>query len=209
MKHITVVQNPLVTHALSVLRDKNTAIDTYRYYSDQLCQILVGESLSGLPLKKVPIHTPVSEMSAEQLDARDIVIVPILRAGIAMLASTMAALPKARVGFIGLERDEKTAIAREYYCKLPEITADTLVLVIDPMLATGGSILHLLQRLAKTPAKEVRVISVISAPEGIENVTTAFPQIQIYTAAIDERLNDQKYIVPGLGDYGDRYFGTE
>jgi uracil phosphoribosyltransferase len=209
MNNVSVIGNPFVVNALTVLRDKNTPIDVFRRYSDQLCSILLSESLQDLPLKKITLQTPIASITAESLDTEDIIIVPILRAGVAMLTSALALLPKAKVGFIGLARDEATAIAKEYYYKLPKITQNSIILIVDPMLATGGSILHLLSSLSKTPAGEIRVISVISAPEGLEKVTAAFPEVKIFTAAIDDHLNDQKYIVPGLGDYGDRYFGTE
>jgi len=209
MNNATVIDNPFVVNALTALRDKNTPTDVFRHYSDQLCSILLSESLQDLPLKKITLQTPITETTAESLDTEDIVVVPILRAGVAMLTSALSLLPKAKVGFIGLARDENTAIAKEYYYKLPKITQNTIILIVDPMLATGGSILHLLHSLSQTPAREIRVISVISAPEGLEKITAAFPKIKIFTAAIDDHLNDQKYIVPGLGDYGDRYFGTE
>lgn len=208
MKNVQIVDNPFAQHALGYLRDKDTNITQYRFYSDQLCQILVSESLKGLVLENETIQTPLSEMQIKRIKA-DIVIVPILRAGIAMLQGALQLLPRARVGFVGLQRDEKTAIAKEYYWKLPEITKETIILIIDPMLATGGSILHVLKRLQAFPPKEIRIVSVIAAPEGIAAVHSEFPNVKIFTAAVDEKLNDQKFIVPGLGDFGDRYFGTE
>lgn len=207
MKNVVVIDNPFVIHALGYLRDKNTQIAQYRFYSDQLCQILLNESLRGLPLEDETIQTPLSEMQIKRIKA-EIVIVPILRAGIAMLQGALQLLPSAKVGFVGLKRDEKTAIAKEYYWNLPEITKNTIIVITDPMLATGGSLLHVLKRLQDMSPKEIRVVAVISAPEGIEAVQKEFPYVQIFTAAVDEKLNDQKFIVPGLGDYGDRYFGT-
>lgn len=209
MENVTVVENAFVKNALSVLRDNNTSIEAFRHYSDQLCQILLSESLSGLPLIQSTVQTPITETKTERLLTENITIIPILRAGIAMLSAALTLLPNAKVGFVGLERNEQTAIAREYYYKVPPITKDTMVLIVDPMLATGGSIAHLLAKLQATPTKEIRVISVISAPEGIEQVVNKFPEVKVFTSAIDDHLNDQKYIVPGLGDYGDRYFGTE
>ena len=209
MNNVTVVDNPYVASALSELRDRDTKRTAFRHFSDQLCQILLSESLRGLPQKKTIIQTPVTDTEVERLQVEDIVIVPILRAGIAMLPAAFTLLPKAKVGFVGLERDEETAEAREYYYKMPEITENSTVIIVDPMLATGGSIVHVLERLTKTPAKEIRIVCVISAPEGIEKVHGKFPNIKIFTAVVDDLLNDKKYIVPGLGDYGDRYFGTE
>lgn len=208
MNNVTTIENPFVAHALGYLRDKNTSIAQYRFYSDQLCQILLSESLRGMQLENETVQTPLSEMQVQRIKT-DIVVVPIFRAGLAMLQPALQLLPDAKVGFVGLQRDEKTAVASEYYWKLPEITKDTIIMITDPMLATGGSLLHVLRRLEKLSPKEIRVVSVISVPEGIEAVQKAFPEVQIFTAAVDEKLNDQKFIVPGLGDYGDRYFGTE
>lgn len=208
MENITLIDNPFAQHALGYLRDKNTQVAQYRFYSDQLCQILICESLRGLQLENETVQTPLAAKQVKRIQ-EDIVVVPILRAGIAMLQSALQLLPHARVGFVGLQRDEKTAIAKEYYWKLPEISKNTIVLITDPMLATGGSILHVLKRLQAFQPKEIRIVSVIAAPEGIAAVHSEFPNVKIFTAAVDEKLNDQKFIVPGLGDYGDRYFGTE
>lgn len=208
MKNAVVIDNPFVANALGYLRDRNTKTAKYRFYSDQLCQILLSESLRGLELENETIQTPLVDMGVKRIEA-DIVIVPIFRAGLAMLQPALQLLPSAKVGFVGLARDEKTAIAKEYYWKFPEITKETVVVITDPMLATGGSLLHVLRRLKEMSPREIRVASVISAPEGLEAVEKEFPDVKIFTAAIDERLNDQKFIVPGLGDYGDRYFGTE
>ncbi len=209
MRSITVVDNAIAKDALTILRDKHTTIDRYRLYSDQLCHILLTEALSNLELTKHAIQTPLATTTGEALQSEHIVVIPILRAGLAMLRPALQLLPKAKVGFIGLARDETTAVAKEYYRKFPLIEDTSTIVIVDPMLATGGSIAHLLTKLQATPAKEIRVISVISAPEGINRLVSKFPDVKIFTAAIDDHLNDQKYIVPGLGDYGDRYFGTE
>lgn len=204
---VHIIDHPFVQDSLTHLRDKNTPVDSFRRHSDRLCHLLFAEAIRGLKFKKVKIQTPLQEMTAEKL-ADEIVVVPVLRSGICMLFGALDLLPKSRVGFVGLARDEETAVASEYYWKLPTIDRHSVVIVTDPMLATGGSILHLLRRVSKERCKEIRVVSVISAPEGIKAIQAEFPEVHIFTASIDSHLNSKKYIVPGLGDYGDRYFGT-
>lgn len=208
MKNVYISDNAIAAHALTQLRDKNTSTERFRFYSDQICQILIDQSLQQVQLESIAIETPLTGFEGKKLPD-DIVIVPILRAGIAMLNSALHMLPHAKVGFAGLQRDEATAIAKEYYWKFPQITQDSIVIITDPMLATGGSLLHVLKRLKEYTPKEIRIVSVISAPEGIGAIHKEFPEVTIFTAAVDQQLNAQKYIVPGLGDYGDRYFGTE
>lgn len=208
MKNVFVVDHPFVTDSLSYLRDKTTVIGKFRYHSDQICRILFSEAVRGLSFKEVEIETPLSKLKVKRLDD-EIIIVPVLRSGIVMLFGAMQLLPKAKIGFVGLARDEETAVASEYYWKLPEVTKDSVVIVTDPMLATGGSIVHLLKRVTERKPKEIRVVSVISAPEGITLIHKEYPDVKIFTASVDEGLNAKKYIVPGLGDFGDRYFGTE
>lgn len=207
MKKTHIADHPLIIDSLSHLRNKNTNLQKFRHHSDKICQLLFAEATRGLRFKKVNITTPLTKMKTQKL-ADEIVVIPILRAGIAMLFGAMQFLPKSKIGFVGMERDEKTASAKEYYCKLPKIKKNTVVIVVDPMIATGGSILHLLKKISKEKPKEIRVVSVVSAPKGIEIIHNQFPTVDIYTGAVDKRLNKTKYIVPGLGDYGDRYFGT-
>jgi uracil phosphoribosyltransferase len=207
--NVTVVDHPFVKDSLAHLRDKNTEIRRFRFHSDQICTFLFAEAIGGLEFRQEGIETPVGPATVEKL-ADEVIVVPVFRAGLAMLFGAIHLLPKSKVGFVGYARDEKTAEAHEYYWKLPEITSHSVLVVTDPMLATGGTILHMLERLSeqgKQP-KELRVVCVVAAPEGISAVHAQFPEIKIYTAAIDEKLNEKKYIVPGLGDYGDRYFGT-
>ncbi len=208
MKNVYISQNPFVCDSLTHLRDKNTSIETFRHYSDQLCELLFSEAIKGLTFKQTTIDTPLAKIESEKF-AEEIMIVPVLRSGTCMLFGALKLLPKAKVGFVGMVRDEKTAIASEYYWKMPHISQDTVVMVTDPMLATGGSIAHLLERVAKANPKEIRIVCVLVAPEGIETIQNKYPNIKIFTAAVDSHLNAKKYIVPGLGDYGDRYFGTE
>lgn len=208
MKDIQIIDHPFITDSLTHVRDRNTELQKFRHHSDQLCRLLFAEAIRGLEFTNVMIETPLTKIKSKKL-LDEIIVVPVLRSGIAMLFGAMELLPKSKIGFVGLARDEKTAIASEYYWKLPPIGKHSVVIVTDPMLATGGSILHLLRRVKQEHPKEIRVVCVIAAPEGVEAVHTEFPEIKIFTAALDSHLNDKKYIVPGLGDYGDRYFGTE
>jgi uracil phosphoribosyltransferase len=208
MTNVHIVDHPLVIDSLTHLRDKNTDVETYRHYSDQLCQLLFAEAIRGLDFNTVKVETPLTGTKGKKL-AEEIVLVPVLRSGIAMLFSAMQLLPKSKVAFVGMARDEETAVASEYYWKFPTLSKKSVVMVTDPMLATGGSLLHLLRRVKKEAHKELRVVCVIAAPEGIKAIHAEFPEVQIFTASVDSHLNEKKYIVPGLGDYGDRYFGTQ
>jgi uracil phosphoribosyltransferase len=201
------VTHAFVRDSLGYLRNKNTQLGEFRRHSDRVCQYLFTEAVRDLPLATETIETPLAPTAVEKLVA-EVVVVPIFRAGLAMLFGAMHLLPSSKVGFVGLERDEETAMAREYYWKMPELTRDSLVIITDPMLATGGSILHVLRRLMKIPVKEIRIVSVVAAPEGIKVIHQEYPLVMIFTAGVDDHLNDRAYIVPGLGDYGDRYFGT-
>lgn len=205
--NLHLLAHPLIADCLKHLRDKNIKIDEFRHYSNQICQILFLDAIDDVETVSVNIDTPLVKTSAKKLSCR-IIVVPVLRAGLAMLFGALELLPKAQVGFVGMQRDEKTAQATEYYWKFPDIKPEHTVVVTDPMLATGGSLLHLLREIAPFKPKKIKCVCVIAAPEGIAAIQKEFPQVEIYTAAIDEKLNAQKYIVPGLGDYGDRYFGT-
>lgn len=207
MDTVHIVDHPFITDSLAHLRNVNIELKKFRFHSDQLCKLLFAEAIRGLSFKNEKIKTPLTTTTVQKL-SDEVVIVPVLRSGIAMLSAALEFLPKSKVGFVGLARDEKTAIASEYYWKLPPLTNNSVIIVTDPMLATGGSILHVLRHVKQEPAKEVRVVCVLAAPEGIAAVRHEFPDVHIFTAAIDDHLNDKKYIVPGLGDYGDRYFGT-
>lgn len=207
MNKVHVIDHPFAQDSLTHLRNKETDLQKFRHHSDKICQLLFSEAIRGLALELFQIQTPLEQMKSPKL-ADEIIVVPVLRSGIAMLFGAMHLLPKSKIGFVGLERDEKTAIAHEYYWKLPAINDNSVVIVTDPMLATGGSIAHLIERVEKEKPKQIRVVSVISAPEGIKLINDRFPEVEIFTASIDQKLNNNKYIVPGLGDYGDRYFGT-
>jgi uracil phosphoribosyltransferase len=206
--HTHVVDHPFITDDLSHLRDQQTEIASFRRHSDQICQLLFAEAIRGLEFVDRPITTPLEvEISSKRL-RDEIIVVPVLRAGLAMLFGALHLLPKSKVGFVGLQRDESTAVACEYYWKLPQIRKNSVVIITDPMLATGGSMLHMLRKISPLGPKDIRAVCVVAAPEGLALVRQEFPEVDIFTAAIDECLNEAKFIVPGIGDYGDRYFGT-
>lgn len=208
MYNVTLVKHPLIENSLTILRDKNTRLEVFREHSSVISKILFLEAAKNINLRPKKIETPLTSFTGSEVSGR-IIVVPILRAGLAMLFAIQEILPTVAVGLIGLERDEETARAREYYRKFPKISPQDKVFVIDPMLATGGSIDDTLKALREKEIKVDCVISVVCAPEGIARVTKKYPEVSIFTAAIDRELNDKKYIVPGLGDYGDRYFGTD
>ncbi len=207
MKNISVVHHPLIDHSLTVIRRKDTGTEEFRRHAGIISKILLVEVLKDLKTASFRIKTPLSPMTGKKLKD-EVVVVPVLRAGLAMLFALQDFLPAVAVGFIGLERDEKTAQAREYYRKLPKLLATHRVLVIDPMLATGGSFDDTVTALKEKGAKNITIVSIVSAPEGIERIEKSHPDVSIFTAAIDDHLNMYKFIVPGLGDFGDRYFGT-
>ncbi|HUD19614.1 MAG TPA: uracil phosphoribosyltransferase [Patescibacteria group bacterium] len=208
MKNVTVVSHPLIDHSLTILRDKTTRTEEFRRHADVVSKVLLVEALKNVKTTDKQIETPLSPFIGKKL-SDEVVVVPVLRAGLAMLTAMRELLPSMSVGFIGLERDEKTAIAREYYKKIPKIFSTHIVFVIDPMLATGGSMDDTVTAVKQKGAKRIISVSIVSAPEGIKRFCDHHPDVPVITAAIDEKLNDLAYIVPGLGDFGDRYFGTE
>jgi uracil phosphoribosyltransferase len=207
MEKLTKVSHPLVEHSLTILRNKNTTTTEFRRHASIISKILLVEATKQLKLIPEPIETPLAPMEGKKLQ-EEIVVVPVLRAGLAMLFAIQDFLPAASVGFMGLERDEKTAQAREYYQKLPKLFASHQVIVLDPMLATGGSLDETVAVLKEKGARQITLVCIVAAPEGINRIQKRYPEVAIVTAAIDDHLNTQKFIVPGLGDFGDRYFGT-
>jgi uracil phosphoribosyltransferase len=214
---LVVVAHPLIEDCLTHLRDVATGVAEFRRYAHLLTQLLCFEATRDLALEESTVQTPLETASARRL-IDQVVLVPVLRSGLAMLETVGALFPEARVGFVGLERDEQTAVARGYYQKLPRDLAGSRVMILEPMLATGGSALatlEIVERVAATPAgpggagrTDVRLVSVVAAPEGVRAVHARYPEATIYTAVLDRTLNDRKFILPGLGDFGDRYFGT-
>lgn len=203
---LKVLDHPLASHFLSCLRDRSTAPAEFRTLTDRLTSLLVLEATRDLGIKKKTIHTPMMKGSFPVLN-ESITAVPILRAGLGMLQSVTSLLPGVHVGYMGLERNEKTAIASSYYMKLPELKGST-VLLLDPMLATGGSALMTINLLKRHKPLKIKFLSIISAPEGLAKLKKSAGALEVYTAAIDRKLNSQKYIIPGLGDFGDRLYGT-
>jgi uracil phosphoribosyltransferase len=204
---VHIVQHPLVQDILLSLRDERTAPDEFRRMAVRISVLLATEALRALPTKPATIKTPLAIAKGQRV-ASDVVVVPVLRAGLGMLDAVLELVPGARVGHIGLQRDELTAIASRYYSKLPPGLADSYVLVIDPMLATGGSAVEAIDLLKQAGARDIQMLCIVAAPEGIALVDRHHPDVDIYTPVIDERLNERKYIVPGLGDFGDRLYGT-
>lgn len=200
------VQHPLMEDVLTVLRNSTTTHEQFRRLTKKLTRLLVFEASRDLPLRDVEVKTPLETTSGGRLDA-NIVLVPVLRAGMGMLEAMLETFPGASVGYVGLERDEETAVARRYYLKLPNLP-DRFVFLLDPMLATGGSALAAIETLREQGARSIRLLCVIAAPEGIALLTKHRPDVDIYTAAIDRQLDERKFILPGLGDFGDRLFGT-
>lgn len=207
MGKLIVVDHPLIAHSLTVLRDKKTDVEEFRRHAEIVSKILMVEATRNLASVPVKIETPLAPMVGSRLK-KEIVVVPVLRSGIGILFALQKLLPAAAVGFIGLSRDEKTAVAHEYYENLPKIYGKHTVFLIDPMLATGGSCSESIKLLKAKGAEHIILVCLVSAPEGIAVVQEQFPDVDIYTAAVDEHLNERKFIVPGLGDFGDRYFGT-
>ena len=202
-----VVEHPLVQDALIELRNTATAPPEFRSAANRISVLLAAEALRDVPSTPVTVHTPLG--LAEGLAVRgDVVVVPVLRAGLGMLDAVLELLPTARVGHIGLQRDEATAIASQYYSKLPPNLADSFVLMIDPMLATGGSAVAALDLLRTAGARDVRIVCIVAAPEGLAVVERHHPGVVVYTPVVDRGLNEHKFIVPGLGDFGDRLYGT-
>jgi len=204
---VHIVDHPLVHDALIQLRDKRTAPDDFRRAATRISVLLAAEALREVPSNAVTVETPLGPAPGRSVSP-DIVVVPVLRAGLGMLDAVLTLVPHARVGHIGLQRDELTAVASRYYSKLPASLASSFVLMIDPMLATGGSAMAALQLLRDAGAAQVRVVCIVAAPEGIETVERSHPDAKIFTPVVDRGLNEHKFIVPGLGDFGDRLYGT-
>ena len=209
MRVVEIVDNPLIQHKISLLRDRNTGTKEFRDLVGESATLLCYEATRELPLEEVEIETPITMAKTKVLAGRKLALVPILRAGMGMLDGMLTLLPAAKVGFIGLYRNEETLQPVEYFCKLPQDIAERDVLVLDPMLATGGSSIAAIQLLKDKGCKSIRLLCIIAAPEGVKAMQEAHPDVDIYIGALDQKLNDHGYIVPGLGDAGDRIFGTK
>jgi uracil phosphoribosyltransferase len=204
---VHLVEHPIAQDALLSLRDVATRASHFRRLTHRVSLFVVMEATRKLPMALARVETPLEQAQGEALDA-DVVVVPVLRAGLGMVDAALELLPHARVGHIGLQRDEATAVASRYYAKLPARLEGGTALIVDPMLATGGSAIAAIALVQKAGIKDIRLLAIVAAPEGIAAVESAYPTVPIYTAAIDRELNAQKFILPGLGDFGDRLYGT-
>ena len=209
MAEVHVLDHPLIQHKLAILRDKKTSVKEFRELVGEIAGLMCYEATRNLPLKEVEVETPVATAKCHMLSGKKLAIVPVLRAGLGMVDQMVALIPSAKIGHIGLYRDPETHMPVEYYCKLPDDIANRQVFVVDPMLATGGSAVAAIDFLKERGCKNIIMMNIIGAPEGVAAVQKAHPDVDIYLAALDEKLNDHAYIVPGLGDAGDRIFGTK
>lgn len=207
--NVTIFDHPLIQHKLSILRDKNTSSKDFSDLVSEIAMLMCYEATRDLPLEEIEIETPICKTTVKHLFGKKLAIVPILRAGLGMVDGIRTLIPSARVGHIGMYRDEETLQPVEYFCKLPKDITERDVLLLDPMLATGGSGIDAITQLKKRNPKSIRFLCIIGAPEGIEAVNKVHPDVPIFCAALDDHLNENGYIVPGLGDAGDRIFGTK
>ena len=208
MSNLHVIDHPLITHKLSIMRNRKTGSKDFRELLNEIAMLMGYEVFRDLPLEEITIETPITKMKAKMVSGRKLAIVPILRAGLGMVDGLQNLVPVAKVGHIGMYCDPETHKPVEYYCKLPTDIEERLVVLVDPMLATGGSAVDALCKLKEHGCRNIRFMCLVAAPEGVKAVQEAHPDVDIYTAALDECLNEHAYIVPGLGDAGDRIFGT-
>ena len=209
MANVHVLDHPLIQHKLAILRNKETPVKEFRELIGEISGLMCYEATRNLPTKEVLVETPITTAKCKMLAGKKMAIVPILRAGLGMVDNMVALIPSAKIGHIGLYRDPETHKPVEYYCKLPDDVGNRVVFVVDPMLATGGSAVAAIDFLKQHGCKNIIMMNIIGCPEGIKTVTEAHPDVELYLAACDEKLNDHAYIVPGLGDAGDRIFGTK
>ena len=209
MGQLHIIDHPLIQHKLTYMRKKETGSKDFRILLDEISMLMGYEVTRDLPLRDYEIETPITKMTGKVISGKKLAVIPILRAGLGMVNGILELVPVAKVGHIGLERDPDTHKPVEYYCKLPTDIGERIVIVVDPMLATGGSASDAITMLKKRGCTNIRLMCLVAAPEGVEAVQAAHPDVDIYTAALDEKLNEHAYIVPGLGDAGDRLFGTK
>ena len=209
MGKFVVVNHPLIQHKITMMRDKNTNTKDFKQLLDEISLLVAYEATKDLPLEDIEVETPICKTIGKKVAGRSVGVVPILRAGLGMVEGVTRLIPNAKVGHIGLYRDRKTHKPVEYYCKLPADAQERTLILVDPMLATGGSAVAAIQFLKDRGCTDIKMMNLIAAPEGVKAVQDAHPDVDIYIAALDERLNENAYIVPGLGDAGDRIFGTK
>lgn len=208
MKNLVIVNNNLIKTELTILRDKKTNNKDFRIAADKLCNYLLIDSLSDINVVKRTVETPVGKTDGFYTRS-NVVFIPIIRAGLSMLSPALKIINDAKIGFAGIQRDERSAKPVENYWKIPEVSLKDTIIILDPMLATGGSAGSVIEKLNKLKPREIRLITVISAPEGVDYINKNFPNVKVYTGDLDQKLNTSKFIIPGLGDFGDRYFGTD
>jgi len=209
MSQLHVLDHPLIQHKLAILRNEKTGVKEFRELISEIAGLMCYEATRNLPTEEVNVQTPVAVAKCRMLSGKKLAIVPVLRAGLGMVDSMVDLIPSAKIGHIGLYRDPETHMPVEYYCKLPDDIQNRQVFVVDPMLATGGSAVAAIDFLKAKGCKQIIMMNIIGCPEGVQTVQEAHPDVDIYLAALDERLNDHAYIIPGLGDAGDRIFGTK
>lgn len=209
MENVTIFDHPLIQHKISMLRDKRTGTNEFRALTEEIAMLMGYEALRDLPLEDVEVETPIETCMTPMLAGKKLAVVPILRAGLGMVNGILALVPSAKVGHIGLYRDETTHEPHEYFCKLPRPIGQRIIVVTDPMLATGGSAISAVDFIKQHGGKTIKFMSIIAAPEGLERFHAAHPDVQIYVGHLDRELNADAYICPGLGDAGDRIFGTK
>lgn len=209
MNNVTIINHPLIQHKISMLRDKNTGTNEFRTLIEEIATLMGYEALRDLPLEEIEVETPIEKCMTPVISGKKLAIVPILRAGLGMVNGILALVPTAKVGHIGLYRDEETHEPHEYYCKLPSPIDQRTIVVTDPMLATGGSAVAAVDFIKQHGGKMIKFMCIIAAPEGIKRLHEAHPDVQIYVGHMDRELNENAYICPGLGDAGDRIFGTK
>lgn len=209
MSELHIIKHPLIEHKLTIMRDKNTPTKDFKELLDEISMLMGYEITRNLPLEDVEIETPICKTIQKRISGKKLAIVPILRAGLGMVDGLLRLVPVARVGHIGLYRDPETHEPVEYYCKMPPELDERTVIIVDPMLATGGSASDAISMVKKRDAEHILLMCLVAAPEGVKKVQENHPDVDIYTAALDEKLNEHAYIIPGLGDAGDRIFGTK
>lgn len=209
MSELRILDHPLIQHKLTMLRDKGTGVKEFREVVGEIATLMCYEATRGLPLKEIDVETPVAVARSKVISGKKMAVVPILRAGLGMVDGIIDLIPTAKVGHIGLYRDPETLQPVEYYCKMPPDIGEREVIILDPMLATGGTAAAATQFIKNYECRSIRLMCIIAAPEGIKKMQEAHPDVDIYVCAVDDRLNDHGYIVPGLGDAGDRIFGTK
>ena len=208
-KNVTILSHPLLQHKISILRDKNTGTNEFRLLIEEIAMLMGYEALRDLPTEEIEVETPIESCMTPVILGKKLAVIPILRAGLGMVSGIPALVPSAKVGHIGMYRDEETHEPHEYYCKLPEKIGERIAVVVDPMLATGGSAVDAVNLIKQKGGKNIKFMAVIAAPEGLEKFTKEHPDVQIYVGQLDRCLNENAYICPGLGDAGDRIFGTK